>query len=58
MSDHVFDKSIIDLLVRETEPSQLTLAIDKKLSSIFDLDGRHENSDMRRSRHRSGEGFT
>ena len=38
MSDHVFDKSIIDLLVREAEPSQLTLAIDKKLSSIFDLD--------------------
>jgi 1L-myo-inositol 1-phosphate cytidylyltransferase len=24
--------------VREAEPSQLTLAIDKKLSSIFDLD--------------------
>jgi 1L-myo-inositol 1-phosphate cytidylyltransferase len=38
MSDHVFDKSIIDLLVREAEPSQLSLAIDKKLSSIFDLD--------------------
>ena len=38
MSDHVFDKSIIDLLVRGAEPSQLTLAIDKKLSSIFDLD--------------------
>ena len=38
MSDHVFDKSIIDLLVREAEWNELTLAIDKKLNSIFDLD--------------------
>jgi 1L-myo-inositol 1-phosphate cytidylyltransferase len=38
MSDHVFEESIIDLLVRDAEPNQLTLAIDKKLNSIFDLD--------------------
>jgi 1L-myo-inositol 1-phosphate cytidylyltransferase len=38
MNDHVFEESIIDLLVRDAEPNQLTLAIDKKLNSIFDLD--------------------
>jgi 1L-myo-inositol 1-phosphate cytidylyltransferase len=38
MGDHLFDQSIIDLLVREAERSELTLAIDKKLNSIFDLD--------------------
>jgi len=38
MSDHLFEESILDLLVREAEPNQLILAIDKKLNSIFDLD--------------------
>lgn len=38
MSDHLFEKSIVDLLVREAERNELTLAIDKKLNSIFDLD--------------------
>ena len=37
MSDHLFDESIVDLLLREAEPEQLNLAIDKKLDSIFDL---------------------
>src|SRR6266404_1495121 len=38
MSDHLFDESIVDLLLREAEPERLNLAIDKKLDSIFDLD--------------------
>ena len=38
MSDHLFEKSLVDLLVREAERNELTLAIDKKLNSIFDLD--------------------
>jgi choline kinase len=37
MSDHLFDESILDLLLREAEPERLNLAIDKKLDSIFDL---------------------
>jgi choline kinase len=37
MSDHLFDESIVDLLLREAEPERLNLAIDKKLASIFDL---------------------
>ena len=37
MSDHLFDESIVDLLLREAEPERLNLAIDKKLDSIFDL---------------------
>jgi choline kinase len=38
MSDHLFDESIVDLLLRDAEPEGLNLAIDKKLDSIFDLD--------------------
>ncbi len=38
MSDHVFDDSIVDLLIESADFSQLNLAIDKKLNSIFDLD--------------------
>jgi len=37
MSDHLFDQSIIDLLLREANPDRLNVAIDKKLDSIFDL---------------------
>src|SRR4030095_10154630 len=37
MSDHLFDESIVDLLMREAEAARLTLAIDKMLYSIFDL---------------------
>ncbi len=38
MSDHLFDRAIIDLLTKSADFSQLNLAIDKKLNTIFDLD--------------------
>jgi 1L-myo-inositol 1-phosphate cytidylyltransferase len=38
MSDHLFDQSIVDLLVRKAVPEWLNLAIDRKLDSVFDLD--------------------
>ncbi len=38
MSDHLFDRLIIDLLVREAVLDQLNVAIDRKLDSIFDVD--------------------
>jgi 1L-myo-inositol 1-phosphate cytidylyltransferase len=38
MSDHLFDQSIVDLLVGNAVPDQLNLAIDRKLDSIFDVD--------------------
>jgi choline kinase len=37
MGDHLFEQSIVDLLLREAKPVRLNLAIDKKLDSIFDL---------------------
>jgi 1L-myo-inositol 1-phosphate cytidylyltransferase len=37
MSDHLFDDTIVDLLVESADLNQLNLAIDKKLDSIFDL---------------------
>jgi choline kinase len=37
MGDHLFEQSIVDLLLREAKPDELNLAIDKKLHSIFDL---------------------
>ena len=37
MGDHLFDPSIVDLLLREAEPNRLNIAIDTKLDSIFDL---------------------
>jgi 1L-myo-inositol 1-phosphate cytidylyltransferase len=37
MSDHLFDQSILDLLLRTAVPDQVILAIDRKLDSIFDL---------------------
>ena len=37
MSDHLFEQSIVDLLLRDATADQLNLAIDKKLDSIFDL---------------------
>jgi choline kinase len=37
MGDHLFEQSIVDLLLREAKPDRLNLAIDKKLDSIFDL---------------------
>jgi 1L-myo-inositol 1-phosphate cytidylyltransferase len=38
MSDHLFDQSIVDLLIREASADQLNLAIDRKIASIFDID--------------------
>jgi choline kinase len=37
MSDHLFDAAIVDLLLRSADPNFLNVAIDRKLSSIFDL---------------------
>jgi 1L-myo-inositol 1-phosphate cytidylyltransferase len=37
MSDHVFDASIVDLLIRSADLLSLNVAIDRKLNSIFDL---------------------
>lgn len=38
MSDHLFDLAMIDLLIRNSDPDKLNVAIDRKLGSIFDLD--------------------
>jgi 1L-myo-inositol 1-phosphate cytidylyltransferase len=38
MSDHLFDRSIVELLLRNAVLDQLNLAIDRKLDSIFDVD--------------------
>ena len=38
MGDHLFEPSIVDLLLREAKPDELILAIDKKLDRVFDLD--------------------
>ena len=38
MSDHLFDQSIVDLLLHNAVPNQLNLALDRKLDSIFDVD--------------------
>ena len=38
MGDHLFDSSILETLVARADPGRLNLAIDTKISSIFDLD--------------------
>jgi choline kinase len=38
MGDHLFESSIVTALLRDADFSQLNLAIDRKISSIFDLD--------------------
>ncbi len=38
MGDHLFDREIFARLLREAKPEQLNLAIDRKISAIFDLD--------------------
>jgi choline kinase len=38
MSDHLFDQSIVGLLLRNAILDQLNLALDRKLDSIFDVD--------------------
>jgi 1L-myo-inositol 1-phosphate cytidylyltransferase len=36
MGDHLFDESMLDLLVRDAVPDQLNLAVDRKLDAVFD----------------------
>lgn len=36
MGDHLFDESMMDLLVRDAVPDQLNLAVDRKLDAILD----------------------
>jgi choline kinase len=38
MSDHLFDQSIVELLLRNASLDELNLAVDRKLNSIFDRD--------------------
>ena len=38
MSDHLFDKAIVDHLRGSFHPDHLNIAVDRKLNSIFDLD--------------------
>jgi choline kinase len=38
MADHLFDLSVLESLVRQADPEQLNLAIDRKIASIFDLE--------------------
>ena len=38
MGDHLFESSIVRTLLRDADLSQLNLAIDRKIGSIFDLD--------------------
>lgn len=37
MGDHLFEQSIVDLLLRRAQSAELNVAIDRKLNSIFDL---------------------
>jgi 1L-myo-inositol 1-phosphate cytidylyltransferase len=38
MGDHLFERSILDQLLAQANPTRLNLAIDRKIASIFDLD--------------------
>ena len=38
MGDHIFDNTIIDRLLQQFEPGLLSIAIDRKLNSIIDLE--------------------
>jgi 1L-myo-inositol 1-phosphate cytidylyltransferase len=38
MGDHLFESAIVDRLLAHSDPERLNLAVDKKISSIFDLD--------------------
>ena len=38
MGDHIFEDSIVDLLLGSANPKELNVAIDRKLNCIFDLD--------------------
>ena len=38
MGDHLFEPSIVDLAIHNADPNALNVAVDRKLSAIFDLD--------------------
>lgn len=38
MGDHLFERRLLDDFVRQVDPAFVNLAIDRKISSIFDLD--------------------
>ncbi|MEY2496801.1 MAG: 1L-myo-inositol 1-phosphate cytidylyltransferase [Verrucomicrobiota bacterium] len=38
MGDHLFESSILDTLTAQADPTRLSLAVDKKIEAIFDLD--------------------
>jgi 1L-myo-inositol 1-phosphate cytidylyltransferase len=38
MGDHLFGPLIVDLAIRESDPSVLNVAVDRKIDTIFDLD--------------------
>ncbi len=38
MGDHLFEARLLEIFVRQANPEVLNLAVDRKISSIFDLD--------------------
>ena len=38
MGDHLFDPSVLARVIEQADPSELNLAIDRKIKAIFDLD--------------------
>src|SRR5262249_2412619 len=38
MGDHFFERAIFERLLKGADPTQLTLAVDRKVGSIFDLE--------------------
>jgi choline kinase len=38
MSDHLFERKILDVLLSEADPARTNLAVDRKLQTIFDLE--------------------
>ncbi len=38
MGDHLFDPGMLELLIAQSDPEQVNLAVDRKIDSIFDLD--------------------
>jgi 1L-myo-inositol 1-phosphate cytidylyltransferase len=38
MADHLFEASVLNILLEQAKPDSLNLAVDRKIGSIFDLD--------------------
>jgi choline kinase len=38
MADHLFEASILNILLEQAEPDSLNVAVDRKIGSVFDLD--------------------